>query len=147
MSPRGIVEHIVAFRDSGDGQAICQAIPYARFMGISVDCLGDEVTARLAYADHLVGNPRLPALHGGTLGALLETAAIFHVLKTAETLVIPKTITLTIDYLRPARPIETLARGITVKQGRRVVNVRAEAWQDDPDKPVAVARGYFLVAG
>ena len=68
-------------------------------------------------------------------------------LKTAETLVIPKTITLTIDYLRPARPIETLARGITVKQGRRVVNVRAEAWQDDPDKPVAVARGYFLVAG
>ena len=87
----------------------------------------------------------LPALHGGTLGALLESTAIFHLLWEAETLFLPKTITLTIDYLRSGRPVDTFARGVITKQGRRVVNVRAEAWQDDPARPIAIGNGHFLI--
>jgi acyl-coenzyme A thioesterase PaaI-like protein len=58
---------------------------------------------------------------------------------------VPKTITITIDYLRSARPVDTFARGIVTKQGRRVANVRVEAWQEDPAQPVAAANAHFLV--
>jgi acyl-coenzyme A thioesterase PaaI-like protein len=141
----GIVDRIAGFRDSGDCAALTDAIPYARFMGITVDCASGSVVGRMAYGDHLVGNPNLPALHGGTLGALLESTAIFHLLWEAETLVIPKTITITVDYLRSARPVDTLAAGVTTKQGRRVVNVRTEAWQDERLRPVAIANAHFLI--
>jgi acyl-coenzyme A thioesterase PaaI-like protein len=32
-----------------------------------------------------------------------------------------------------------------VKQGRRVVAFEAQAWQDDPDKPIASAFGHFML--
>jgi acyl-coenzyme A thioesterase PaaI-like protein len=53
---------------------------------------------------------------------------------------------LTFAYLRSARAVDTLARTIVTKHGRRVVNVRVEGWQDDPARPVATAQGHFLVA-
>jgi acyl-coenzyme A thioesterase PaaI-like protein len=93
----------------------------------------------------LIGNPVLPALHGGTLGALLESAAIFELLWRAETVVLPKTITLTVDYLRSGAPQDTHARGVVTRHGRRVTNVRMEAWQGDRKTPVATAHAIFLV--
>lgn len=140
-----IVDQIATFRRTGDPEPLMAAIPYAAFMGLTVDVSGEQLVGRLRYDDHLIGNPMLPALHGGTLGALLESTAIFHLLWEAETLVLPKTITITIDYLRSGRPVDTHARGTITKQGRRVVNVRAEAWQDDPARPIAIANGHFLI--
>ena len=63
-----------------------------------------------------------------------------------ETLVVPKIITITVDYLRSARPIDTLARATLTRQGRRIANVAVEAWQDDRSRPVAAARMHFLLA-
>ena len=63
----------------------------------------------------------------------------------AETIVLPKTITLTVDYLRSGRPVDTHARAFVTRQGRRVTNVRVEAWQDDRGKPIATAHAIFLV--
>ncbi|MBC7977355.1 MAG: PaaI family thioesterase [Myxococcales bacterium] len=99
----------------------------------------------MRFGPHLIGNPSLPALHGGTLGALLESAAIFQLLWQAETIVLPKTITLTVDYLRSGAPVDTHARGTITRQGRRVTNVRMEAWQADRAAPVATAHAIFLV--
>jgi acyl-coenzyme A thioesterase PaaI-like protein len=99
----------------------------------------------MRYSDHLIGNASLPAIHGGTLGALLESAAIFELLWRAETVVLPKTITLTIDYLRSGAPLDTHARGVVTRHGRRVTNVRMEAWQADRNAPVATAHAIFLV--
>ena len=56
--------------------AFLQRIPYARFLGVRVELAGDEMTAVLPFADHLVGNPVLPALHGGVIGAFLEMTAL-----------------------------------------------------------------------
>ncbi|MSP52245.1 MAG: PaaI family thioesterase, partial [Alphaproteobacteria bacterium] len=64
-----------------------------------------------------------------------------------ETGSIPKTINMSIDYLRPGRPLDTFARGSVTKQGRRIVNVRVEAWQDAPDRPIAAANAHFLLGG
>lgn len=140
-----LIDRLAAAKSAGDMQAFVGEIPYARFLGLSGAMVGDELITTMRYGDHLIGNPALPALHGGTLGALLESAAIFELLWRAETIVLPKTITLTVDYLRSGAPVDTHARGIVTRQGRRVTNVRMEAWQADRSAPVATAHAIFLV--
>ena len=140
-----LIERLADAKRAGDLQAFIDEIPYARLLGLAGAMVGDELITTMRYADHLIGNPALPALHGGTLGALLESAAIFELLWRAETIVLPKTITLTVDYLRSGAPVDTHARGIVTRQGRRVTNVRMEAWQTDRGTPVATAHAVFLV--
>ncbi|HLL22002.1 MAG TPA: PaaI family thioesterase, partial [Kofleriaceae bacterium] len=112
-----LIDRLAAAKQAGDHQAFMDLIPYARFLGLSGADISGELTTTMRYADHLIGNPALPALHGGTLGALLESAAIFELLWRAETIVLPKTITLTVDYLRSGAPVDTHARGIVTRQG------------------------------
>ena len=132
-------------RAAGDVDRFVAAIPYARFLGISVAAEDGVLTARLASSDRIIGNPILPAIHGGVVGAFLETIAILQLLWTSESIGIPKTITVTIDYLRSAGPNDTFARAEVTKLGSRVANVRAYAWQSDAAKPVATANGNFLI--
>lgn len=136
---------VTAVRESGDFTALQEAIPYARFMGITAELVDDDVVGRMRYSDHLVGNATVPALHGGTLGALMESTAIFKLLWKGETTAVPKTINITVEYLRGARPQDVFAKAVFTRRGRRVANVRVFAYQDDPQKPVAVATGHFLL--
>jgi uncharacterized protein (TIGR00369 family) len=140
-----LVDTLAAAKQSGDYQALLDAVPYSKFLGLTGRLENDVLITTMRFADHLIGNPALPALHGGTVGALLESAAIFELLVRAETVVLPKTITLTVDYLRSGRPLDTHARAYVTRQGRRVTNVRVEAWQEDPGKPIAGAAAIFLV--
>ena len=145
MTEERLVERFEAAKRAGDFDALVACVPYARFLGLAVRLDGDQLITTMRYADHLIGNAALPALHGGTLGALLESAAIFELLWRAETVVLPKTITVTIDYLRSGAPVDTHARGIVTRHGRRVTNVRMEAWQTERGTPVATAHAIFLV--
>jgi uncharacterized protein (TIGR00369 family) len=139
------LEAICRARASGDIAAIVDHIPYARFMGITMDVAEGEVTGKLAFADHLVGNAVFGALHGGTIGALLESTAVFTLLWRAETETVPKTINITVEYLRSGQLRDTFARASVTRQGRRIATVRALAWQDDPDRPIAAANAHFLL--
>lgn len=121
------------------------AIPYAKFLGISAQEENGALIAKLAFSPTNIGNPILPAIHGGVVGAFLETVAILQLLWMQESVTVPKTITITIDYLRTAGPLDTFGKAIVTKLGSRVANVRAVAWQADPDKPVAGANGNFLL--
>ena len=78
-------------------------------------------------------------------GAFLETAAIVGVTRELGVLAPPKPIGLTINYLRSGRALDSYARVSIVKQGRRVVAFEAQAWQDDPNKPIASAFGHFML--
>ena len=140
-----LVEQIQAAKESGDVGAIVGLIPYCNFLGVTAEPDGDSLVVKLEGSENNVGNAALPALHGGTIGALLESAALFEVLWRAETVVLPKTVTLTIEYLRSAKVIDTFAKAHFTRQGRRVVNVRVEAWQDDPSKPIAAASVHVLL--
>lgn len=122
-------------------------IPYADFVGLEL--LEDELgllTVLKSNEDN-IGNALIGAIHGGVIGGLLEHAASFHLLaelgNQART---PRIVNLSIDYLRPALLMDTFARGTVIKQGRRVANVRVEAWQKDQRKPVAAAHAHFLIA-
>ena len=140
-----LVDTIAAAKESGDYSRVLDAIPYMRFLGLTVRAEGDGLVCVLPENPKFTGNPRLPAMHGGVVGSLLESAAIAQLIWSAEAVRVPKTINLTIDYLRSARPVETFARATVTKHGRRVANVRVEAWQDDPAKPVAAAHAHFLL--
>lgn len=132
-------------RTSGDWRPVLETVPYFRFMGIGLGVKEGKLTATMTYGEHLVGNPTLPALHGGTLGALLEAVSQCELLHRAESAVLPKTITLTIDYLRSGKPVDTYAVAEVLKHGRRVATVQARAFQDDPATPIAVATVHLLI--
>jgi uncharacterized protein (TIGR00369 family) len=140
-----VLDVIQKAREAGDLGALVEAIPYARWLGFTVETREGEQLGHLRFAPHLVGNASVPALHGGTIGAMLESTAIFEVLLRTPSVVLPKTITFTVDYLRPARPADVWARATVTRQGRRVANVRATAFQEDPNRPIATANALFLV--
>jgi uncharacterized protein (TIGR00369 family) len=140
-----LVELLAHAKATNDYSSLVAAIPYAKWMGITPTQTGDELITKMAYSPQLIGNPQLPALHGGTLGALLESAAIFELMWRAETIVLPKTITFTVDFTRSATAVDTYAHAVITRQGRRITNVRVEAWQDDRARPVATATAIFLV--
>ena len=139
------IDRIVELKRSGSPEAMSSLIPYLDFMGFSFEWKDGRVIGTMGYADHLIGNPTLPALHGGATGALLESTAIFELLWQAETMVLPKTINITVQYLRSGRPTDTVASAVVTKRGRRVVAVRAEAWQEDQKRPIATANAHFLI--
>ena len=92
-----------------------------------------------------VGNPWRKALHGGLIGAVLETAAIVQLILEPDVETLPKPINITVDYLRSGRVAETRARARVTKLGRRVANVYASCWQDDETRPIATLSGHFLM--
>ena len=115
--------------------------PFARCLGIRI---GEDGTLVMPFSPKIIGNPILPAIHGGMTGAFLETTAIVGV--TRELGVSPpKPIGLTINYLRSGHALDSYANVSIVKQGRRVVAFEAQAWQDDPAKPIASAFGHFML--
>jgi uncharacterized protein (TIGR00369 family) len=120
-------------------------IPYAQFLGVRAELRGDELTLVLPYAEHLVGNPLLPALHGGVIGALMELTALTQLAIASKSDAFPKTIDVGFDYLRSGKPLDTYARARVVKIGRRIANVQAEAWQGERGQPIAAMHGHFLV--
>jgi acyl-coenzyme A thioesterase PaaI-like protein len=140
-----LVSIIERAKATGEFSVFANAIPYARFLGIGADCSTGEMIGKLTFAEHLVGNPVLPALHGGTIGALLETTAIFELLWRAESVFLPKTINVTIEYLRSGRATDTFANGVVTRHGRRVASVHVQAWQDDRNSPIATAAAHFLI--
>lgn len=142
-----IVEQVARARQSGDWNTMISSVPYARFLGVTLEEHDGALLGRMKFADHLVGNPTIPALHGGTLGALLELAAQFELMYRAQTLMLPKTITLTIDYLRSAKAQDVFVRAKTVRQGRRVATVHTWAWQEDEQQPIVQATVKQLVMG
>lgn len=135
-------------RDAGRAQdvaALLEAIPYARFLGIEVDRKGNELTTVLPFRDELIGNTMIPALHGGVIGAFLEITAITQLLFDTACERLPKTIDISIDYLRTGRAQTTYGRALVTRHGRRVANVRTEIWQEQRDRPIAAAHGHFLL--
>ncbi len=143
--------------------ALAGSIPYAAFLGITFERRGDELTGLLAFSERLIGNPILPALHGGATAAFLEVTAIValgwaHLWEAIETGAVdaatltpqtlpalPKTIDFTVDYLRSGLPRDAYARATITRSGRRYASVRVEAWQDNRARPHAQAFGHFLM--
>ena len=141
-----LLERLAEAKRTNNLGAMIGAIPYASLLGLEAAVAeSGELVTTMRFSPHLIGNAQLPAIHGGSIGALLESAAVFELLWRAETIVLPKTITLTVDYLRSAGPYDVHAISVISRRGRRIANVRIEAWQPDRAQPIAIAHAIFLV--
>lgn len=120
--------------------------PFASFIGFRCEIMGDEMTAILPFQEKLIGNASIRALHGGATGAFLELTAMAQLFLISQEAKLAKPINLTIDYLRQARAENIYARAQVTKEGRRIANVKAEAWQSDRSRPVAALSAHFLLS-
>jgi len=121
-------------------------IPYAAFLGLTTAREGDKLTVTMPFADRLIGNPLLPALHGGSTAALLELTAVAQVALLYPRLRQPRPINVTVAYLRSGRPVDVHARALIAKAGRRIAHVEAQAWQEDAEQPIATLSAHFLIS-
>ncbi|MDG1204017.1 MAG: PaaI family thioesterase [Pseudomonadales bacterium] len=128
-----------------DLQAVLDHLPYTRFMGIRVEQRGTEITTIMPFDDKLVGNTNLPAIHGGAIGSFLEITAVIQLLAETSIERFPKTVDISVDYLRSGKPVDTYGTAIVTRLGRRVANVRCELWQEERLKPIAASHGQFLL--
>lgn len=144
-------------------RALAEGVPYIQFLGITFDRRGDELTAILPFSDKLIGNPMLPAIHGGVTAAFLEVTAVITLswavlwddvesgaigldaLEAGNLPRLPKTIDFTVDYLRSGLPRDAYARARVTRSGRRYASVQTEAWQDNRTRPFAQAAAHFLM--
>lgn len=136
---------VTTLRARGDLAAINDLVPYARTVGLELTRDADGLLTVLRFAEHNIGNFVVRAIHGGVIGALLEHAAVMHLLVETDIAVIPRIVNVSVDYLRPCRAMDTFARGSVIRQGRTVANVRTIAWQEDPSRLVAAAHAHFLL--
>jgi len=158
-------ENLQMLKERRDGalKALVESIPYIKFMNVSFDRRGDELTAVMAFDPKIIGNPVLPAIHGGATASFLEMACLIELawqrvwgaleeggadiaaVQVAGYLRLPKTIDFTVDYLRSGLSRDCYARARVNRSGRRYASVHVEAWQDNRSKLYAQATGHFLM--
>ena len=122
-------------------------LPYAVFLGLRLSREAQGLVTTMKFSPHLVGQPLPPTIHGGTIGALLEIAGVIETASAMAAGHLPKTIDISVDYLRAGREgRDCHAAARIMRMGRRFANVQVEAWQDDRHAPIALARMTLLVA-
>ncbi len=154
---------VVKQRRDGVLRALVEGVPYIRFLGVTFERRGDELTAIMPFKEELIGNPMLPALHGGATAAFLEVTAIISLswgmiwedmesgaleIDDIDNITLPrlpKTIDFTVDYLRSGLPRDAYARARITRAGRRYASVHVEGWQDNRARLFAQATGHFVM--
>jgi len=158
MSKRPEPVQIIKQRRDAALNTLVKRVPYINFLGIHFDRRGDELTGVMPFDEKLIGNPMLPALHGGATAAFLEVTSIVELswamlwediehgdIDPDNYPRLPKTIDFTVDYLRSGLPRDAYARARVNRSGRRYASVHVEAWQDNRSRLFAQATGHFLM--
>ena len=135
---------VAAARATGDYDILISELPYARLLGMRARGSEGRVRLRLPFEPMLLGNQKVQALHGGVVGACLESVALLELIHQRG-MPLPKTIDFTVDYLRLGAAEELYAEAEVQRLGRRIANVRMRAFQASQKEAVALARGNFLI--
>jgi len=122
-------------------------VPFVQFLGMKfISVESGLVLIEVPFRRELIGNPEVPALHGGVVSALLDTcggAAVWSQLSKADRV---STVDLRIDYLRPARPEKLIGSGRVIRLGNRVGVTELRAYHPGAEaEPVAVGTGVYNV--
>jgi len=121
--------------------------PQAKALGIeTIGFEKDVAIVRTPYRAELVGDPDTGVIAGGVVTTLLDHScgqAVFAALGRPDTIA---TLDLRIDYMRPAEPGKDIfCRAHCYKVTRSVAFVRASAYDDNVDDPVATAQAAFML--
>lgn len=138
-------ESVAAARLEKCPQSVMEMIPYAAFIGAQAKIENDRLLYWLDKRATNIGNPSLPAIHGGVIGGFLELSAAIEIIYSLDIATVPKVVDFSLDYLRAGRYKTIYAKCNILRQGKKLVNVTASAWQDDENTPIATARCHFLI--
>jgi uncharacterized protein (TIGR00369 family) len=128
-------------------QGMNQGSPHARELGFDVVSMEEGVAIMKApYLDIMVGDPDTGVIAGGVVTTLLDHCCGSAVHLAMKRFAIIATLDLRIDYMRPAKPrMPIFARAECYKVTRSVAFVRAVAYDESPDDPVAAAQAAFML--
>lgn len=138
-------QQIAEIKADRDYLRLIEAVPYARTIGMGCQLAGDEVIYTLPRVETNIGNPTLPAIHGGVLGGFMEQSAIMHALMHTPSGGFPRVIDLSIDYLSAALYRDSFAICETRRMGKRIANIVVTVWQHNREEPVCSARANLLL--
>ncbi len=122
-------------------------IPFNKLLGLRCLEINDgDVRVELPYRPDLVGNPEIPALHGGAISSTLDTTGGLAVWSQAGPHDRVSTIDLRVDYLRPGRAEPLIVVAQVVRIGNRVGVAELRAFHPDAeDRPIAAGMGVYSV--
>ncbi len=128
-------------------QTMTKFTPLAQALGIEITRFEpSRVWGKVSYRDELVGDPETGVIAGGVITALLDHVCGTAAVSGMRNPVPVATIDLRIDYMRPATPGQDIhAEAHCYKLGKSVAFVRAVAYDDTPDNPVAHVVAAFMI--
>lgn len=132
------------------GQAwFIDAVPYNRALGLRYVGSGiGHVAFDLPWQAELVGDPESGLMHGGVVTGMIDAACGGAVRTRPPRLLRVATLDLRIDYLRPARPHQTLhCFAECHRLTRHIAFARASCHDGDAEDVLATAVGTFVVFG
>lgn len=131
------------------GARMAQGTPQSVALGLRLVSVapGDAAMA-VPYRADLVGDPATGVLAGGVPTTLLDHVCGLAVASAAPALTSTATLDLRIDYMRAAEPGKDItARARCYRLTRAIGFVRASAFENDEDNPVATAQAAFVLGG
>lgn len=128
-------------------QQFLLALPHAAKLGMAIEEASEgQATVSMPYSTDLIGDPMTQVVHGGAVSALMDTAGGTAVITHPKGGLGTATLDLRIDYMRSAKPGQTIiAQAHCHHVTRSIAFVRATAFDDDRENPVAMATGVFTV--
>ncbi len=129
--------------------AMTDGTPQSAALGfefVSVEpCIG---VLKVGWREDLVGDPDTGVIAGGVITTLLDHVCGLSVKAAKADFSGTATLDLRIDYMRAAQPRRGIfGRAHCYKVTRSIAFVRASAYEDDPDDPIATAQGAFVLTG
>lgn len=117
--------------------------PFTSWLGLQVHAAPAGLEAVLPFEEKNVGNPFIRSLHGGIVSAALECGGGLLAAYLDELDRIQRPASISISYLRSTADRDLNIQVLPIKEGRRLLFLTAQAWQDDDTKPVASAMMTF----
>ena len=113
-----------------------KCIPFNNLLGIEIlEVTRERALLKLPYREQHIGDPFRPALHGGALAMLADTAGGTAALAATDANDKVSTLDMRMDYLQGANLTDTFAEALIVRVGSRAVVVRIHLFQGDQDQP------------
>jgi uncharacterized protein (TIGR00369 family) len=120
---------------------------YGQLSGLRLDRFAPaEAWSSLPYRPVFVGDSETGVLHGGVVTAMLDESCGMAVQLALDGTRAIATLDLRIDYQKPATPgLAISAHSLCYRVTRSIAFVRATAYQEAEDDPVATATACFMV--
>lgn len=120
--------------------------PHCSTLGMKLVEVEDQaVILLLPYCEKLIGDPERKIIHGGAITSLIDSACGTAVFQAQKSMRAMATLDLRIDYMRPSPAGEDVyALAECYHLTPRIAFVRATAYNDDPNQPVATGMATFM---